>query len=73
MTNGNTGITQTYQAVACSSRINTSFSQQKSNLVATCTFLRLTSEVATRRRELEGAGERTIETLPSLVENVWTM
>ena len=40
-----------------SSPINTYFSQQKSNLVATCTFLRLKSEVPTRRRELEGAGE----------------
>ena len=69
MTNGNTGITQTYQAVA----YKLSFSQQKSNLVATCTFLRLTSKVATRRRELEGAGERTIEALPSLVENVRKM
>ena len=61
-------VTQWYHTdLPGSSRINTSFSQQKTNLVATCTFLRLTSEVATRRKELEGAGERTIEMLPCII------
>ena len=49
------------------SHIITYFSQQKSNLVATCTFLRLKSNVSTHRRELEGAEEGMIETLPLLV------
>ena len=51
MTNGNTVV---------SYRLTTS------ELVATCTF-RLISEVPSRQRAQEGAGERAIKTLPSLV------
>ena len=50
-----------------SSRINIYFPQQTSKLEATCTFLKLISEVPSHQRELEGAGERTMETLPSSV------
>ena len=46
---------------------NTVFSQQKSELVDTCTLFRLISEVPSHWRELESPGERAIETLSSLV------
>ena len=56
-----------YTLLPGSSRINTYFSKQKPQIVATCTFLRPTSKIPTRRRELEGAGEQMIETLPALI------
>ena len=61
-------VTQWYHTdLSGSSRIKTYFSKQKPKPVATCTFLRLISEAPSCRRELEGAGEQTIEMLPLLV------
>ena len=64
MTNGNTLY---HTDLPGNSRINTYFPKQTSKIEATCTFLRLISEVPSRRRELEGTEEQTIERIPSLV------
>ena len=60
MTNGNTVVSHRlmYQGSSC---INRYFYQQNSKLVATCTFLRLISEVPSHQKELEGAAEQTLE------------
>ena len=64
MTNGNTVVSHTLTRQWPHKHV---FSQQISELVATCTLFRLISEVPSRWRELESPGERAIEALPSLV------